>query len=322
MLVLPRSIRAGRGLLISDLSIRIGLLIASFALSAQTPTPPSTPPFKFTSASQQTHFPIELHSGLVFVPLSINGSRQLWFVLDSGSSRILIDRKVARSLGLRSDGVDSMQGAGAGRVPIELMHGVRIDLPGLSSEQHQMASIDLSGVTKSVGRQTDGLLGFDFLERFRVIIDYANKQMTVTVPEDSSAKDSGVALPLEFQGKWPFVRAELTMPGDVTVQDRFLVDSGSGDAVDHPIVTKVRDKRETTSGVGVGEPVRGYSARAKLLEIGGFVLKGPLVTCCGATDDTSRLIGGEILERFTVTFDYPHKQMRLEPNRNFNAPLP
>jgi hypothetical protein len=45
-------------------------------------------------------------------------------------------------------------------------------------------------------------------------------------------------------------------------------------------------------------PERGYIGRAKLLRI-----------------------GGEIPRPFTVTFDYPRKQMWLKPNRNFRQPL-
>ena len=297
---------------------RLGILTtAAIAMGGTS----AAPVVKFDSPSQQTRFAIELHDSLIFVPVTINGSRKLWFVLDTGASRNLIDRKVARSLGLHTDGVDSTQGAGAGRIPIEPMHGITIRLPGLTSEGHEAAAIDLGSVGESIGRAEDGLLGYDFLQRFVVKVDYANRQMTVSAPEAARPGSSAVALPIEFRGKWPFVKAELTIPGDVTVQDNFLVDSGSSDAVDHPIIAKMQDKRPTATGVGLGEAVQGYIARAKSFQIGGFVFKTPLVACCGATDDTSRLVGGDILHHFTVTFDYPRKQMRLEPNRNFSEPL-
>ena len=42
------------------------------------------------------------------------------------------------------------------------------------------------------------------------------------------------------------------------------------------------------------------------------------MTASGAYDGT---IGGEILRRFQVIFDYPHQQLILEPNNDFAAPF-
>src|SRR5207237_892827 len=39
-----------------------------------------------------------------------------------------------------------------------------------------------------------------------------------------------------------------------------------------------------------------------------------------AQSDMAGIIGGEILRRFTVIFDYPRKQLILEPNARFAEP--
>lgn len=39
-----------------------------------------------------------------------------------------------------------------------------------------------------------------------------------------------------------------------------------------------------------------------------------------ASTDIDAIIGGRILKRFTVTFDYPHQRMFLEPNSHFSEP--
>ena len=103
----------------------------------------------------------------------------------------------------------------------------------------------------------------------------------------------------------------------MAVHDSFFIDSGSSDAVDHPIVKKLKAKAAATSGVGLGTPVEGALAVATFFRIGSFTLKGPIVACCGATDATSRMIGTEILRRFTVVFDYPSSRLFLKPNGAF-----
>jgi hypothetical protein len=40
-----------------------------------------------------------------------------------------------------------------------------------------------------------------------------------------------------------------------------------------------------------------------------------------ASSDIGALIGGAILMRFTVTFDYPHQRILLEPNSSFSDPF-
>jgi uncharacterized protein involved in propanediol utilization len=98
------------------------------------------------------------------------------------------------------------------------------------------------------------------------------------------------------------------------VQDSFLIDSGSSDAVDHPIVMTLQSRVPSKSGVGLGTEVQGATARATSFHLGRYVVEGPLVACCGGTDATGKLIGSEILRRFTVSFDYSSSRIFITPN--------
>jgi hypothetical protein len=89
--------------------------------------------------------------------------------------------------------------------------------------------------------------------------------------------------------------------------------------VDHPVAKTMEAKQKTTSGVGLGTPVTGYLGRLSGFKLGAFSFGNVPVSCGGATEQTSRLIGGEILHRFTLIFDYPHKRIFLEPNRYFSS---
>jgi hypothetical protein len=128
-------------------------------------------------------------------------------------------------------------------------------------------------------------------------------------------------LPLEIRDKWAFVKGELIFAGPVTIDDTFFVDMGSSDAIDHPIVKTIQTRSASESGVGLGTSVKGEVAVATSFRIGPFILKGPIVACCGATEATSRMIGTDVLRRFTVTFDYPSSRLFLRPNRSLHAPF-
>jgi hypothetical protein len=299
----------------------IVLALGAFAVEGQTAD--SSSRTTFAGHLKESSFDFKWQQGMIFVPVRVNGSRPLSFVLDSGSTRTLIDRSVAASLGLKVSGSGSLQGAGAGRILIDFVRDVRLSLPGLDSAGYELSTADLKPLESTLGVKVDGILGYELFSRFVVGLDYESKRVTITAPEAFRVPGGAVMiLPLELRDKWPFVKGELVFSGTVTVQDSFLIDTGSSDAVDHPVVMNLQSKTSGLSGVGLGKPAEGATARAASFRLGGYEIDSPVVSCCGATDATSRLIGSEILRRFTVTLDYPSSRMFIAPNSAYGGARP
>jgi len=300
------------------LGLRLGLLITMTLLSVMSNVQASELAIKNTFANgDEASFPIQFRQGMIFVPVRLNGSKPLSFVLDTGSTRMLIDRTLANGLGLKATGQGSLQGAGTGRIPIEFVPNVTIVFGGLESTGYEFSTADLLPLEASLGVKVDGILGYELFRRFVVTIDYESKTLTLTLPKAFHSVESTQALPIEFRDKWAFVKGNLELPGPVTLQDSFLIDSGSGDAVDHPIVMKLQSRTETRSGVGLGNATQGATAQARSFQLGRYTLPNPTVSCCGATDATSKLIGNDVLRFFTVTFDYPSARILITPNAAF-----
>lgn len=268
---------------------------------------------KFTNG-KQTSFRFEFRRGMIFVPVRLNQSQALSFVLDTGSTRMIVDRSVANRLGFKRNGQGSLQGAGAGRVPIEFVENLTIGLPGLESTGYEFSSADLQPLESSLGTKVDGILGYELFRRFVVTVDYESTILAITLPEAFHAVRPAEVLPIELREKWAFVKGQLDFPGSVTVQDTFLIDSGSGDAVDHPIAAKLQSRIATQTGVGLGNSVEGALAQATSFQLGKYAVPSPTVSCCGATDQTSKLIGNDVLKFFTITFDYPATRIFITPN--------
>jgi hypothetical protein len=74
------------------------------------------------------------------------------------------------------------------------------------------------------------------------------------------------------------------------------------------------------TGWGVGGPARGLLARAKVLKLGGVEVNAPVVDLSqqkkGSFTDpyVAGNVGGGVLKRFNVTFDYGHQRVIFEPN--------
>jgi hypothetical protein len=311
--------------LLSRLALSVFLMmmaLAMFSVPSQAQTSSATGKVIYfgDANAKSCTFAFEWREGLIFLPVGINGSKPLSFVLDTGSTRILIDRKLAADLGLKTSGTGSLQGAGAGRIPIEFIQDVSIALPGVESSGYDLSTADLQPLEAVDGGKVDGIIGYPLLSRFVITVDYEAKQLTLTLPEAFRPNSAAQILPIELREKWPFVKGELVLPGPVTVQDSFLIDSGSSDAVDHPIVMTLQSRVPSKSGVGLGAEVQGATARATSFHLGRYAVESPLVACCGGTDATSKLIGNEILRRFTVTFDYPSSRILLTPNAQYADP--
>ena len=302
--------------LASSLGAVLAALTVSSALSVAEP-PQASGDVIFSGNTKACTFAFDWRKGMIFVPVRINGSRQLSFVLDTGSSRILIDRGLAADLGFKATGKGSVQGAGAGRIPVEFIPDAKLQFPGVEGSGFELSTADLRPLKQSLGVAVDGILGYEIFRRMVVTVDYESKKLTLTSPEAFRPNEAAQQLPLELKNKWPYVKAELVLPGQVTVQDSFLVDSGSSDAVDHPIIMNLQSRIASKSGVGIGSPVEGATARAESIRLGRYTLENPIVGCCGATDATSKLIGSEVLRRFTVTFDYPASRIFIAPNSFF-----
>lgn len=276
---------------------------------------------EFQNPQRSTTFKIETLDGLVFVPVQLNKAPQRWFVLDTGSSRMLIEKKLARELAIPLDGHRSIGGAGTGRVPIEFVRHVRFEVPGLAMPDVEFAAADLTALEALVGRPIEGIIGYDFFASNVVAVDYETNTLTVTAQDTFAPPADAEKIPMTFDKKWIRVRAVLALPGIATVEDLFLIDSGSKDEADHPAVARASGRVSTNVGQGLGKSARGAVVRANSFRIGTFVLKGTEAATIG-NETVGPLVGASVLRRFHVTYDYPGQQIFLRPNRFFAGDEP
>jgi len=108
----------------------------------------------------------------------------------------------------------------------------------------------------------------------------------------------------------------------------FEIDTGSrgGLILMHPfaasngLVDHYHATRLVTVGYGVGGPSKALLARAGELTIGGTTISAPVTELiadqsgAAAQTQTAGNIGGDLLKRYTVTLDYAHQLMWLQPN--------
>src|SRR5579862_1527403 len=134
---------------------------------------------------------------MVVVPVSINGVGPFNFLLDTGTSRTMVDARVADQLGLQK--VDARVIVGLqGQATISLVHCSSLSMGGAT-----VLKLDLTVMPKEAGLppSLNGILGEDFLENFDVLIDNRHHQIELeSDPHKLEDSLAGERLPLRLDG--------------------------------------------------------------------------------------------------------------------------
>jgi hypothetical protein len=244
-------------------------------------------------------------------------SRPLWFTVDTGSPYTFLDKRVAAELGLPVTGAGTIGGAGAGRIDIQLVKNVTFRIGGVASPNYDVRVADLSGLPALFDHPIDGFFGYDFMIRDVVTFDPDHNTMTL----GGDARIKGVALPIRFGGKhgrWIYIPGTVKIAGNPAETSDLLVDFGSTDALNHPLLRKsTAPLRQIQTGNGLGTPIPGVVGEAEWLRLGDYTLHNVHASCCGASPGTERMIGQAVLSRFVISFDYARKRMILRPAKRF-----
>lgn len=275
-------------------------------------------------------FPFEITSNKPFVQVHVSGRGPFWFVLDTGAeNRSFIGWQLARQLGISIASPQEMHiGAEEGvTVNIGLAPGLSLDVHGIR-HRGRHGVLELQHMNPYVGRPIQGLLGADFLENRVVTLDYQNRRITVRDPTGFRPSGTGTTVPLSSEQGWAIASASVQVPGCGPIKARLHIDTGmrQGILFKTPFVKKhhldeaLAQAPRATVGGSLGGPTRGLVARIDWIKMGDIEIVQPIAvlsldrTGNLAAGDVDGILGGMILRRFTVTFDYPHQRMILEPN--------
>jgi hypothetical protein len=164
-----------------------------------------------------------------------------------------------------------------------------------------------------------GVLGFDFLSRFPVMIDYANRVLTVYDPESFELPEGGSEVSFHLTMQVPTIEAEL-----VGLKGDFLVDLGNafglvlhrGFVEEYGLDSLLGDVQPLSRSIaGVGGTVRGSSAFAASFAFGDIRIHSLRVVLpeegegLTGSEELAGNIGNLLLENFRLLFDYNNSRL-------------
>jgi predicted aspartyl protease len=260
--------------------------------------------------------------GHILVPVSIEGSEPLVFVLDTGAGKTVVTPKLVDSLGLSKVSDETQTTVGVHGVTKNVM----IELPPVSVGEASAAGLqavmlDLEHITRGQWR-ADGILGMDFLSRFDVRLDFAASELSLFSSSDSDGSASG-ACATGADG----IAFETIEPGFIvlpaTVDEKpvsALLDTGSGHS---GINTKAALAMGVTlppmpAGASAGH---GFGLQTGPVRVGDTllterttlaVMDHPVMESLGLADRPNMLMGTDQLAGQVLTICYGLKTLLLQ----------
>lgn len=146
---------------------------------------PEGPKGALTVAEQEwADFEYAEDSHLVTMPTTINGSGPFPLVVDTGAGSTVLTPKLVETLGIDTSDVPGIARGLGGDTKLKMAQLQMIEVNQVGVEQLQAAVVDLSKVSPKGSLIEYGILGYNFLNRFAMTLDYPKGRFSLR-PLDS-----------------------------------------------------------------------------------------------------------------------------------------
>lgn len=276
-----------------------------------------------------------LVNNLIVIPLQVNGT-ELSFILDSGVDKpILFNLSDQDSVQINNVSEIMIKGLGDGE-PIRALrsHGNVFSSKFITNSDQQLyVIVDRNmNFSPSLGIPIHGIIGYDLFKDFVVELNYGRKFLKFHDPETYTRSNSrrDQSLPLSIIRKKAYIDGSLLLVKEQQV--KLLVDTGSSDAIwlfENETLQVPDAHYDDFLGEGLNGHIFGKRTRVDEIRLGRFKLENAKAAFPNSDSfdaiknlgNRNGSVGGEILKRFNIVFDYGRNTMTLRKNRNFSAPF-
>jgi hypothetical protein len=184
--------------------------------------------YRFASGRTALGIPFNFENDHIMIECSVNGRPPLWFMLDSGAGWTCINKTRLAEFGLETFGERSVAGGG-NFTDLSFTRVETMQVGGVEMLHQRNGVLDMNGLERLYGMPMGGILGYDFMSRFVIHVDYATKTIDVGDPAAGLDAGKGEKIPIVFERNHPHVRGVITVPGVDPISADFVVDSGAAE---------------------------------------------------------------------------------------------
>lgn len=254
-------------------------------------------------------------------------SDSLNFILDTGSGGISLDSATAATMKVKTTLSDRTIRTIAGVRQVHFVYNQQLHLPGLTIDSLNFHINDYEVLTSAYGEKIDGIIGYSFLSRYIVKIDYDSSKISVFTKGTIKYPRGGFLLnPLLVA--IPIMRSELKDNKEMSA--RFYFDTGAGmclllssDFVNDSFFIKPKRKWYASQAEGPGGKAPMKQGVIKQVKIGPYKFRNVPTYIFDDEFNVTQypylggLIGNDLLRRFNIIINYEKSDIYMTPNTHF-----
>jgi len=279
-------------------------------------------------------------NNLIVIPLQINESDTLHFILDTGL-RFTVLTKLPENKSVVFNKVKETLISGLGEDEDSkawITYNNKVEINNITSDFVNIYVLehDRFNLSSQMGIEINGLIGNDLFENFIVKIDYTKEKITFCTPSKfkyNNKYKKWAEYPIILYNQKPYIQLPITLNNDSIITAKLLVDNGSSDALwlfpgTNSNIELPNSGNNHYLGQGLNGNIYGKQSRVKNLEIGRFKMKDVTTlfpdslsvkyNVINDVEGRNGSIGSEILKRFYVIIDYSNQKMLFKANSKIN----
>jgi len=283
-----------------------------------------------TTATFITKIPfIQLNGGIVVVRSTIDNLKDtLNFILDTGSGGISLDSATVDELYLTKVSSDRTIRGIAGIKSVAFTNNHSLNFTGLKVDSLNFHINNYDLLSSVYGVRIDGIIGYSFLSRYIVVINYDRQELEIYSPGIFIYPKGGYMMKPIFSS---LVLSVFQVEDARSIMSRFIFDTGAGlcflfneNFLNDSSFLKNKNKKFITQTEGFGGKKEMELTVIKSISVGPYKFrKVPVFIFKDAFNVTSYpqscgLIGNDLLKRFNVVLNYPERTIYLKPNNRFS----
>lgn len=276
--------------------------------------------FNFGNGKKYAEVPFSINRGHITFQARVNGQGPFHFMLDSGAGSSLLSPGMINALDLKPFGALPARGVG-GLNSIKIVEIDSISIGNLTLAYNRIGVISSDSRTNRILGEFDGILGYDFISRFPIRIDFDRSLITVFHKDFTPPNPNGIPVSLEIQFQLPLIDVEVN-----GVKTRTVIDIGA--QVEYALREKsmaylsLKDifdsSNQISKIIGIGGVERVKIVKLDSIKIDKLIINNPRIllfetgTTFPMQEYIEGLIGLELLDEFNIFVDYSRGKIYFE----------
>lgn len=277
-----------------------------------------------------TSIPFELYGDHIVIKVTVDNSKPLDFIFDTGSGFTVLDDGIANEMKLVKSEVAMNEAKGVWHL---IKHNT-LEINGFLMEKNiKVYSTDFTHLEMSLGRDIDGIVGYDLLHHHGIYINYDTE--VINIYDHGKVPTRGDEVDFFLDTTIPTIKGNVVLNNNEPHAGTFYVITGAGTTLDFNTpyaeqfdVIHKTGKHYTYNVKGISEVetphyeghVISFSFGAQKIEdlpIGITTAQSGIQ----ASKKVSGIMGSQLLRKFNIAIDLQSKKMYFQKNSSFDEKL-